>query len=101
MIGIRRTQVSKAISTTDLRSLCIEQDYYTRGDVKAYNELFEYVKDKDINGDDVIAIATDIYEHSDIKRFMGEYNCTADEVFDSIYFNIGQIVQWHCKSQTY
>ena len=97
---IRTTKTKRTINSMDLRKLCIEQQYYTRGDNEAYEKLLTYVQNnEDINDSAVIAIADNIFDHSDIDRIMKEYNCNEDEVFDSIYFNVGQLVNWFCTSK--
>ncbi len=100
MIGIRTTKTRKSINRDDLRNLCIRQEYYTRGDCKAYEELLDFVTDRNITDTDIIAIADNIYDHSDIDRIMSEYGCGSDDVFDSIYFNVGELVHWFCESST-
>ena len=100
MIGIRTTNTRKAIDRQALRELCIRQEYYTRGDCEDYKELLDFVDDRDLTDGDIIAIADDIYDHSDIDRIMNEYGCGSDEVFDSIYFNVGKLVHWFCESRT-
>lgn len=99
MIGIRTTNTRKSINRDDLRNLCIRQEYYTRGDCEAYEELLSYVDGRNITDNDIIAIADNIYDHSDIDRIMEEYGCSSDEVFDSIYFNVGELVHWFCESR--
>jgi hypothetical protein len=99
MIGIRTTKTRKAIDRQSLRGLCIAHQYYTRGDCEAYEELLNFVDDRNITDTDIIAIADDIYDHSDIDRIMREYGCSSDEVFDSIYFNVGELVHWFCESR--
>lgn len=100
MIGIRTTKTRKVINRDDLRGLCIVHQYYTRGDCKAYEEVLNFVDGRDIADTDIIAIADNIYDHSDVDRIMREYSCNEDEVFDSIYFNVGELVHWFCESKT-
>jgi len=99
MIGIRTTKTCKAIDRDGLRGLCIAHQYYTRGGCEAYEELLNYVVGRNITDTDIIAIADNIYDHSDIERIMEEYGCSSDEVFDSIYFNVGELVHWFCESR--
>lgn len=101
MVGIRSMKTKREIDSMELRQLCIDNDYYTMGDVEAYDELLTYVRHKDITDTDVIAIADNIYNHTDIERFMKMYGCGSDEVFDSIYFNVGSLVKWFSNSSTF
>lgn len=101
MVGIRSIKTTKRITTDDLRNLCIEKDYYTCGDCEAYDELFDYVRDRDLTDSDIIAIADNIYDHSDIDRIAMEYGSSKDGVFNSIYFEVGRLVNWFCESNCY
>lgn len=66
------------IDTDDLRNLCIRHNYYTRGDNKAYANIFEMAKYNEEG--DLIAVARDILDHSDT-------NDTLEEVAEYILNN--------------
>lgn len=101
MIGIRSMKTTKKIFTDDLRYLCVSKDYYTCGDCKAYEELFDYIRDRDLTDSDIIAIVDNIYDHSDVDKMMREYGCSENDVFNSIYFEVGRLVNWFCESSSY
>ena len=62
----------------DLRKLCINNDWYESGDAEDYSNLLEKVDSlENITTDDIVEIATDIIEHSDIKIEEFENICNA------------------------
>lgn len=58
----------RRITAGRLRTLCVEQDWYTGGDNDEYGHLlFDLAGYKEnITTDDIVAIASDIIEHSDL-----------------------------------
>lgn len=50
----------------DVRQLCIDSKFYTKGTNKEYSEMLEYVKDHPYPTDnDILVVANDIAKHSD------------------------------------
>ncbi len=74
----------RRIFACDLRQLCIEKDWYTAGDNDEYKHLlFDLASDKEnITTADIIEIAEDIMEHSEM-----EPNCT----IEGIAFDVASI----------
>ena len=60
-----------------LRKLCIKNDWYTNGTNEEYAKLFDMIKKDNITTDDIVEIASDIYEHSSNIEF--------DEFTDVMY----------------
>lgn len=60
----------RKIIKDDLRNLCIEKRWYTRGDNASYNHLLDDLAgDKEnITTDDIVEIALDIMEHSNTEQ---------------------------------
>ena len=58
----------RRIHASDLRALCVKNDWYTRGDNEEYGHLlFDLAGHKDnITTDDVCEIVQDIIDHSDL-----------------------------------
>lgn len=75
---------NRRIHASDLRNLCIEQEWYTSGTVKEYDHLlFDLASQKDnITTADIVEIAYDIINHSS--------NITEDEI-TSVMFAVGEI----------
>lgn len=55
---------SMYLSWSDVRQLCIEEQYYTRGDCFAYQDMFDMCGVIQ-NEEQVMKIAQDIKDHSD------------------------------------
>ncbi len=86
---IRDFKVQRLLDTTTLRKVCVENDYYTRGTSEEYDNLFKIIWDNKIVTDEqLIKVAEDIYNHSNIEKKMREYGCSDREVMDSIMFNL-------------
>ena len=64
-MGRVEIQPKTTIYADRVRAKCITQGWYTRGDVKAYTAMLEYVrKIEDVETEQILAIADDIYVHS-------------------------------------
>ena len=52
----------------DLRTLCVKKDWYTHGNNEAYENLLHRVDStENITTDDMVEIAADIIEHSEMS----------------------------------
>ena len=65
---------TRIMDADNLRRVCIENRWYTRGDNRAYNALFDRLYDENgchenITTEKLAEIATDIYEHSNITDY--------------------------------
>lgn len=65
---------TRYLTTTDLRALCIENDWYTCGDNEEYCALFNRLYDGDgysvnLDTEKLAEIAQDIMDHSDITEY--------------------------------
>lgn len=70
-----------------VRRVCIEHDYYTHGDCRAYDALLDSIP-SEIDDKEFIRIAKDIYDHSDIDKICGSYGCDEETAMESILFNL-------------
>ena len=59
----------RRIRANDLRNLCVEEDWYTCGDNDEYGHLLLDLAGhkENITTDDIVEIASDIIEHSDLS----------------------------------
>lgn len=55
----------RRLDSTDLRALCIREDWYTGGTNEEYYNLMQMTERENITTDDIVEIATDIIEHSE------------------------------------
>ena len=97
------TNVTIRIYSDDIRALCIRNQYYTCGDTRAYEELLNHVSSlEDIPSDDltneILAIAINIYEHSDVEEQVNRYGVSKEDVLNSIFFEVGQCVRFFSDS---
>lgn len=83
--------ISRRIFRDELRRLCINKEWYTCGDIKAYDALFDKLH-KDMEDTEIIGICIDIYDHSNIERFSQEYGVSYEEVFDNIVYEVYELV---------
>lgn len=81
----------KQIFRDELRRLCINKEWYTCGDIKAYDGLFDKLS-RDMDDIEIIGICIDIYDHSDVEKFASEYGVSYDEVFDNIVYEVFELV---------
>ncbi len=67
----------RKISASSLRQLCVENDWYTCGDNDEYRHLlFDLAGNKEnLSTSDIIEIAADIMEHSDLDD-----DCTIENI---------------------
>lgn len=66
----------------EVRTLCIKDDYYTKGNNGDYeNLLFNLCSESNVATLELIEeVATDILEHSDVCEKMYKYGCGYDEL---------------------
>lgn len=71
------------IDTDELRSFCINNRFYTHGDCKAYDHMFEMAR-KYQGGVELLAmIAEDIYDHSGYDE-LENFSCFTDSRSDMV-----------------
>lgn len=83
-------KLRKQINKDELRSLCIRKDWYTCGDCEEYSYLFSKCNGN-MTDEDVVKVAEDIYDHSDIERFVAEYGVAEVDVFNNMVFEVFEI----------
>ena len=83
--------LKKKIFRDELRTLCINKEWYTKGDIKEYDNLFNKLHD-DMTDDEIVDICKDIYDHSDIEQTAETYGVSYDEIFDNIVHEVFEIV---------
>ena len=58
----------------DLRNLCINKNWYTRGNTEEYTNLLNMCNKNNITTNDIVEIATNIMNHSnDVERELSSY----------------------------
>jgi hypothetical protein len=84
-------KLKKRIFRDELRNLCINKDWYTCGTVEQYDRLFDKLHD-DMTEEEIVNVAIDIYDHSEVEKTAEEYGCSYEEVFDNIVYEVFEIV---------
>ena len=84
---------TRKLSMSELRMVCVENRYYTRGNNYDYDNLLGMVEDenyetKELTSDLVLALALDIAEHSEIEEMMLISGADYEECIAYICFNI-------------
>lgn len=82
----------RRLHSTDLRALCIREDWYTGGTNEEYARLMEMTEKENITTDDIVEIATDIIEHSDsaVKAIKESAGLTTGEIYTHFMFLIAE-----------
>ena len=61
-------QEQRVISMTNLRGLCIAENWFTKGGNEEYSKLLNYSRKVNITTDCIVEMAEMILEHSDTER---------------------------------
>lgn len=74
-------------SSSDIRSMCIKNDWYTAGDIKAYSKMLDFVEENEPTKLNIWKVAQDVLEHSDDKDLYVEaiMFVIANEVVKTFY----------------
>ena len=67
----------RKLNSNDVRLLCIRHNYYTKGNNEQYGNLLESIYQNEMfntTTHDIVRIATDILEHSNLDYNMGSKN---------------------------
>ena len=73
----------RTINKSDLRILCIRKSWYTEGTNEDYMELLKSVENKQISTEDIVELAYNIIEHSELTL--------CEEVFEMVCFELFEI----------
>lgn len=82
----------RKLGATALRALCIREDWYTGGDNEEYSRLLNMANRENITTDDIVEIATDIIEHSDmaVERYRKSGGLSFGECYTHVMFLIAE-----------
>lgn len=69
-----------------VRSMCIKNDYYTRGSNVEYRDMLETVDTMKPTTDNIYMIALDISKHSAMERYGYRWNDA--EAIEGVMFNL-------------
>lgn len=60
-------KIYRLLSMEKLRNLCIQRDWYTKGDNGEYSNMLNMTNRGILTSDDIVEIALDIVAHSDLQ----------------------------------
>lgn len=80
----------RKLSSSELRALCIEQDWYTGGTNEEYYNLMSMTEKENITTDDIVEIATDIIEHSDTAKVKFEKLSGGEDFYTHVMYLIAE-----------
>lgn len=79
----------RCIENMKVRQMCIDEQFYTRGTNKEYeNLLFNLCEKTDLSLDDIEKIARDILDHSDLEDKEMEYGVGYDDLLLNLMGNL-------------
>lgn len=88
----KKVNVTRKLFWDDVRQVCIQNNYYTRGTNEEYMDLFNIIRSfSTIDDTQLFIVAQDIYNHSDVDRIMNEGGVDECGVMESILFNLTEV----------
>lgn len=84
-------KLRKQIFRDELRSLCVRKDWFTCGSIADYDAMFNKLNN-DMSDNEIVNVAIDIYNYSDVEKTAEEYGVAYEEVFDNIVYEVFEIV---------
>lgn len=55
----------RVLTAEDVREVCIQEEWYTRGTIEEYDALLNSIPDENLTTKEIVRIAEDIIVHSD------------------------------------
>ena len=88
----KKVNVTRKLFWDDVRQVCIQNQYYTRGTNEEYMDLFNISRSfSTVDDTQLFIVAQDIYNHSDVDRIMNEGGVDECGVMESILFNLTEV----------
>ena len=88
----KKVNVTRKLFWDDVRQVCIQNQYYTRGTNEEYLDLFNIIRSfSTVDDTQLFIVAQDIYNHSDVDRIMNEGGVDECGVMESILFNLTEV----------
>ncbi len=88
----KKVNVTRKLFWDDVRQVCIQNQYYTRGTNEEYMDLFNIIRSfSTVDDTQLFIVAQDIYNHSNVERIMNEGGVDECGVMESILFNLTEV----------
>ena len=91
MKKVNNVTLRRQIFRDELRRLCINKDWYTLGNIKQYDALFDKLS-RDMDDAEIIGVCIDIYDHTDVEEIVSNDGVSYEEVFDNIVYEVYKLV---------
>lgn len=78
----------RKIQKAKVRTMCIENEYYTRGTCEEYESMFEMCEAENASTDIIENVACDIVAHSDIHELKKRFGCLTCELVSNVMFEL-------------
>lgn len=91
MKKVNNLALRRQIFRDELRTLCVNKEWYTLGNIRQYDALFDKLS-RDMDDAEIIGVCFDIYGHTDVKQIAQEYGVAYEEVFDNIVYEVYELV---------
>ena len=86
-----KIKVEKRLHADDVQRLCIKQNYYTCGDIEAYDKMLTMCNSNKVTNQLIYKIAVDIAIHSDLDRIYNQYGVSYKEFLEALMFEINKL----------
>ena len=90
-ITLNQVTIRRQIFRDELRRLCIDKDWYTLGDIKQYDALFDKLS-PDMDDAEIIGVCFDIYGNTDVEKISSDDGVSYEDVFDNIVYEVYELV---------
>lgn len=64
----------------NIRQACIKRNLYTRGGCADYSDMLSFAKNADVSTENILKIAMDIANHSDLDAYGATYEETVENL---------------------
>lgn len=82
MENVRDCTEDSFFDVDKIRQMCIMRNLYTRGDCRDYSCMLNFAHDANVTTENLITIAQDIAEHSDLQA----YGCSYREAVENFIY---------------
>ena len=79
---------TRTITSNEVRSLCIKNEYYTCGTCNEYENMLSMCHYKEATTELLLKVAQDIWEHSSQERILYQCGCTEKEILENLLYGL-------------
>lgn len=75
-----------------IHQMCIKRNLYTRGNCEDYSRMLDFARDADVTTENLIKIAEDIAEHSNLQAY--SFSCSYCECVENFIYVLTNECVW-------